>query len=289
MDISHCTLCPNECGADRRRFPGRCHMMEEARICRAALHQWEEPIISGTRGSGTIFFAGCSLACRFCQNYEISHAAVGRVYSVDELITTMQDLVDQGAHNINFVNPTHYAHILKEVLCRYKPPIPVVYNTGGYDKVETLRELDGLIDIYLPDFKYMFSESAARYSGHADYPAVARAAIDEMYRQVGKVQLSGGMLQRGMIVRHLVLPGMSEEGVRIMEYLTERYGEDIFISAMSQYTPHGDLSACPEIDRRLKPIEYKRVIAALQRANVKNCFVQDAESSSEAYIPAFEI
>ncbi|MBQ8351743.1 MAG: radical SAM protein [Clostridia bacterium] len=289
MDLTHCTLCPNECGIDRHTHAGRCHMTAEARICRVALHAWEEPIISGTRGSGTIFFAGCSLSCVFCQNYEISHAAVGRLYTVNDIIRAMKELVDRGAHNINFVNPTHYAHVLKEVLTCYKPPVPVVYNTGGYDKPSTLRELDGLVDAYLPDFKYMFSETALRYSGHADYPEIAKAALDEMYRQVGPVQVIDGILQRGMIVRHLVLPGRSEEGVRVMEYLTDRYGDHIYISAMSQYTPHGNLAGCPEINRKIKPIEYKRVVAALQRAGVKNCFVQEQDSSSENYIPPFEL
>lgn len=289
MDITHCTLCPNGCGVDRRTHAGRCHMMAEAKICRAALHPWEEPIISGTRGSGTIFFAGCSLCCVFCQNYEISHASVGRTYTEEDIIDAMKSLIEQGAHNINFVNPTHYAHILKNVLTRYKPPVPVVYNTGGYDKVETLRELAGLIDIYLPDLKYLTSDTAERYSGHADYPSVATAALDEMYRQVGPAVLADGILQRGMVVRHLVLPGCSEEGVRVIEHLRARYGDDIYISAMSQYTPHGDLTICPEINRKLKPIEYKRVVAALQRAKAKNCFIQDIDSSNERYIPAFEI
>jgi putative pyruvate formate lyase activating enzyme len=264
-------------------------MPAAARICRAALHAWEEPIISGTCGSGTIFFAGCSLACVFCQNYEISHAAVGQFYSTDDIIRIMHDLVAQGAHNINFVNPTHYAHVLKDVLTRYKPPVPVVYNTGGYDSVETLRELDGLIDVYLPDLKYMDSETALRYSRHADYPQVAKAAIDEMYRQVGPAMIKDGIMQRGMIVRHLVLPDRSDEGVRVMEYLSRRYGDSIYISAMSQYTPHGNLEGFPEINRTLKPIEYKRVVASLQRAGIQNCFVQDMTSSSEAYIPPFTL
>ncbi len=289
MDLSNCTLCPNECHIDRTVHPGRCHMTAEARICRIALHAWEEPIISGTRGSGTIFFAGCSLGCVFCQNYEISHASVGHLYSIDELITAMKQLVSDGAHNINFVNPTHYAHVLKEALSRYKPPVPVVYNTGGYDRVETLRELDGLVDVYLPDLKYLNPELAARYSGRADYPGIACAALDEMYRQVGPAVVKDGLLQRGMVVRHLVLPGCSEEGVRVMNYLAERYGDAIYISAMSQYTPHGDLGTCPEINRRLKPIEYKRVVAALQRAGAQNCFTQEPDSSSDIYIPPFDL
>lgn len=281
-------MCPNACGADRRRQAGQCHMKEAAQICRVALHEWEEPIISGTRGSGTIFFSGCSLSCVFCQNYEISHCAAGRVYTTAAIIRAMQELVEAGAHNINFVNPTHYAHVLKEVLRQYKPPVPVVYNTGGYDKPETLRELEGLIDVYLPDYKYVFPESAQLYSGHAHYTENIIHALDEMYRQVGIAYTEDGILQKGVLVRHLVLPGHSEEGVRIIEYLTKRYGDAIYISVMSQYTPHGDLTAYPELNRRLKPIEYKRVVAALRRSGQKNCFTQELESSNDTYIPSFE-
>lgn len=288
MDVTHCQICPNACGADRRKQAGQCHMKKEAQICRVALHAWEEPIISGTRGSGTIFFSGCSLSCVFCQNYEISHCAAGRIYSTADIIRAMQELVAAGAHNINFVNPTHYAHVLKEVLQQYKPPVPVVYNTGGYDSPQTLRALEGLVDVYLPDYKYMFSESAQHYSGHGKYTENIIHALDEMYRQVGPAYTENDILQKGMLVRHLVLPGHSEEGVRIVEYLTRRYGDSIYISVMSQYTPHGNLDAYPELNRRLKPIEYKRVVAALRRSGQQNCFIQEPESSSDAYIPAFE-
>lgn len=287
MDIKRCTLCPNECKADRTSGTGLCHVPAEALVCRAALHPWEEPIISGTCGSGTVFFAGCSLSCVFCQNYEISHRRAGRIYTVDELIRAMQNLVDEGAHNINFVNPTHYAHILKEALTRYRPPVPVVYNSGGYDKVETLRELEGLIDIYLPDLKYLTPETALRYSGRRNYPDVAKAAIDEMLRQTGEPIVEDGIMRRGVIVRHLVLPGQSDESVRVMNYLTERYEERIYISAMSQYIPHGRADEFPEINRRLLPIEYKRAVAALRRAEQKNCFIQEESSANEEYIPAF--
>ena len=290
MTISPCRLCPNECGADRNTSPGRCHAAADARICRAALHPWEEPIISGTRGSGTIFFSGCSLGCVFCQNAAISRTSAGRTCTTDELIDTMKRLVDAGAHNINFVNPTHYAHILFDVLSLYRPPVPVVYNTGGYDKVETLRALDGLIDIYLPDLKYLSPTLALRYSGHGDYPAVACAAIDEMVRQTGAPRLApDGLLSRGVIVRHLVLPGQSAEAVRVADYLATRYGDRIYISAMSQYTPHGDLSDFPELARRVRPIEYKRMVEALRRHGITQCFVQESDSADAAYIPDFEL
>ncbi len=288
MDTRACKICPNACGADRTNGVGLCHMGSEARICRVALHPWEEPPISGTHGSGTIFFAGCSLSCVFCQNYEISHFSVGRIYTKDDLIAAMQELVAKGAHNINLVNPTHYAHILKEVLTEYRPPVPVVYNSGGYDRADTLRELGGLIDIYLPDLKYLTPELAKRYSGRENYPAVAKEALREMFRQVGSARLENGIMTRGMLVRHLVLPGCSSESVRIVEYLAQEYGDDIYLSLMSQYTPHGEAAHYPEINRRLKPIEYKRAIAAVTRTGLTNCFVQDPASSDEAYIPPFE-
>ena len=289
MDLTNCQICPNACGTDRTRKAGACHAPKEPRICRAALHMWEEPIISGRNGSGTIFFSGCSLSCVFCQNYEISHREIGRIYSQDELIDTIKHLEAEGAHNINFVNPTHYAHILRDVLQRYRPSIPIVYNSGGYDKADTIRELEGLIDIYLPDLKYLSAEAAKRYSGHSNYPEVACAALDEMFRQVGKIQIKDGMLQRGMIVRHLVLPGQSKEGVRIVEYLAKRFKDDVYVSVMSQYTPHGESERFPEINRRLKPIEYKRVVAAVQRMGLANCYTQELESSDAAYIPPFEL
>ena len=289
MDLTNCQLCPNACGTDRTRKAGLCHAPQAPRICRAALHMWEEPIISGERGSGTIFFSGCSLSCVFCQNYEISHREAGRIYSRDELIDTIKRLEAEGAHNINFVNPTHYVHVLREVLERYRPSVPIVYNSGGYDKADTLRELDGLIDVYLPDLKYLTPETAKRYSGRQNYPEVACTALDEMFRQVGKIQIKDGILQRGMIVRHLVLPGQSEEGMRVVEYLGNRFEDEIYISIMSQYTPHGESAIFPEINRRLKPIEYKRVVAAVRRMGLTNCYTQEMESGDAAYIPQFDL
>ena len=289
MELHNCRLCPNECGADRTKNEGACHADGTARICRMALHEWEEPIISGTRGSGTVFFSGCSMNCVYCQNSKISHISCGRPYTTQELIDGIKCLEDAGAHNINFVNPTHYAHVLYDVLSTYKPRIPVVYNSGGYDKVATLRMLDGLVDIYLPDLKYLSPDIAARYSERRNYPEIAMAAIDEMVRQTGAPVLEGGILLRGTVVRHLVLPEQSGEGVRIVEYLRERYGDDIYISLMSQYTPCTDLYEHPEINRRLKPIEYKRAVAALERLSITRCFTQELSSSDEAYIPPFEI
>lgn len=288
MDITHCHLCPNACGADRRRSPGRCHAPAEALVCRAALQYGEEPVLSGSRGSGCIFFAGCSMDCVFCQNYEISHFTVGKACSATQIVDTIRDLERKGAHNIHFVNPTHYAHILYEALHLYRPAVPVVYNTGGYDSVQTLRELEGLIDVYLPDLKYLSPQSAAKYSGRPDYPAVACAAIAEMYRQTGPVLVQDGLLHRGLLIRHLVMPGLSSESVRIIEYLAGQYGDRIFLSVMSQYTPHGKAADFPEINRALLPIEYKRAVAALRRTGMQHVFVQDPDSTGEEYIPAFQ-
>lgn len=287
MTLQHCTLCPNECGADRTQRDGVCHAGQDILICRIALHPWEEPLISGSRGSGTIFFGGCSLACVYCQNAEISHRHAGRVYTVSALIDAMKQLVDQGAHNINFVNPTHYAHIVREILTKYRPPVPVVYNSGGYDKVSTLQTLEGLIDIYLPDLKYLTPSLAQRYSGHANYPAVACAAIAEMVRQTGEPRVVDGLMQSGTIVRHLVLPGHSDEAVRIADYLSKQYGDRIYLSAMSQYTPHGDLRQYPELTRPIKPLEYRRMVQALVRSGMQNCFTQELASSDTTYIPDF--
>ena len=289
MDLRNCCLCPNECGADRTRTEGRCHADFKPRICRIALHAWEEPIISGKKGSGTIFFSGCSMDCVFCQNHQISRLSCGRPYSTQELTDAIRRLEAEGAHNINFVNPTHHAHVLYNVLSKYKPSVPVVYNTGGYDKLSTLKMLQGLVDIYLPDLKYLSPDLAFRYSRRADYPTVACRALDEMFRQVGEPVLHDGILQKGMIVRHLVLPGQSKEAVRIAEYLANHFGDKIYISAMSQYTPHGeDITSHPEINRRVKPIEYKRMVAALRRLGISRCFIQELTSSDVCFIPPFE-
>ena len=283
-----CNQCPNRCGVDRTQSVGLCRVGYDAIVSRVALHPWEEPILSGTNGSGTIFFAGCNLGCVFCQNYAISHSNYGHRYTVDALIQAMQSLEQQGAHNINFVNPSHYAHILRQVLARYKPRIPVVYNTSAYDSVDTLRTLEGLVDIYLPDCKYADPNLAARYSHRSDYPTVAMAAIAEMVSQRPQLVYSkDGLLQSGVIIRHLVLPEASQDSVQVLTKLYNMYGNSVYYSVMSQYTPYGDAAQYPEINRKIKPLEYKRAVAALQRAGAVNVFVQDCEAATDAYIPPF--
>jgi len=288
MERYICRDCPNECNVDRLHMVGRCGVGYLPRISRVGLHLWEEPIISGTNGSGTIFFAGCNLGCVFCQNYEISHLLVGKEYTVAELADAMRYLVDQGAHNINFVTPSHYVHAIVEALSVYRPPVPIVYNSGGYDKVDTLRRLEGLVDVYMPDYKYTDVGIAAKYSGCADYPDVAWAAIAEMHRQQPSPQLKDGLIQKGVLIRHLVLPNQSTQSVQAVQRLYNEYGDSVYLSVMSQYVPMGNAANYPEINRVLKPLEYKRVVAALERMGATNVFIQDCESATTTYIPPFD-
>ena len=257
-----CQLCPRRCGALRTETEGKgyCRMPALPVLARAALHQWEEPPISGTRGSGTIFFSGCPLGCVFCQNEEISHRDVGKPVTVQRLRQICMELVDQGAHNINFVTPTHYSHILAQVLDA-PLPVPVVFNSGGYDSVSTLESLEGKIDIYLPDLKYMDGAPAGRYSAAPDYPAVAAAAIREMVRQVGPCVFDeNGLLKKGVIIRHLVLPGQAEGAKQVMDWVAREFPKGtVLFSLMSQYTPYGRADQFPEIDRKLRRGEIRAV------------------------------
>lgn len=286
-----CRQCPRDCGADREHTVGYCGVPWSFRVARAALHPWEEPSISGTRGSGTIFFSGCNLRCVFCQNREVSRADIGRELSPDELIELMLRLEREGAHNINLVTPTPYALQLAEVLERVKPrlEIPVVYNCGGYERVETLRRLEGLVDIYLPDVKYFDPEIAARYSGAGDYFAVARDALREMLRQTGKPTLDpNGLLSCGTVVRHLVLPSHRADSIALLNALQKDFGADAFLlSLMSQYTPDFAL-ACPypALHRRVTSFEYDSVCRAAERLGFDGYF-QAPSSASAEYTPNF--
>ena len=285
-----CNLCPRRCGALRTESVGEgyCRMPEVPVLARAALHQWEEPPISGTRGSGTVFFSGCSLGCVFCQNEKISHQDFGKAVTVERLREICEDLIAQGAHNINFVNPTHYAHVIAKLL--EKPlGVPVVYNCGGYEKVETLRALEGKIDIYLPDLKYLAPDTAKRYSLAQDYPDVACAAIREMVRQTGPVVLEDGLLKRGVVIRHLILPGQVNAAKEVMDWVQENFerGEVLF-SLMSQYTPWGDLSAHPEIDRKLRKGEIRSATEYMSNLDLPG-FCQDGASAQEEYTPPFDL
>lgn len=259
------------------------------RICRAALHEWEEPCISGERGSGTVFFSGCPLHCVFCQNKEISGGGVGREVSVNELSRIFLDLQEQGAHNINLVTPTHYIPQIAEALSLVKDKlgIPVVYNTGGYERVESLQMLKGLVDIYLPDFKYYDSALSARLSGAPDYREVATDAIREMIDQVGEPRFDGDMLRRGVIVRHLVLPGKRADSIRCMEHLHENFGnKNILISLMSQYTP---IVGVPEdLSRHVTTFEYDSVCKKAVELGFEGYF-QERTSAKDTYIPDWDL
>ena len=286
-----CQLCPRRCSALRTETEGKgyCRMPALPVLARAALHQWEEPPISGTRGSGTIFFSGCPLGCVFCQNEEISHRDVGKPVTVQRLRQICMELVDQGAHNINFVTPTHYSHILAQVLDA-PLPVPVVFNSGGYDSVSTLESLEGKIDIYLPDLKYMDGAPAGRYSAAPNYPAVAAAAIREMVRQVGPCVFDeNGLLKKGVIIRHLVLPGQAEGAKQVMDWVAREFPKGtVLFSLMSQYTPYGRADQFPEIDRKLRRGEIRAVQDYMDALGLDG-FTQERTSAKREYTPPFDL
>ena len=286
-----CTLCPRNCGAERTESSGSgvCQMPELPMVARAALHLWEEPPISGTRGSGTVFFSGCSLKCIFCQNDPISHGNFGKVIMVEHLREICRNLIGQGAHNINFVNPTHYAHVLSDLL-EQPFSVPVVYNTGGYDKVDTLRTLEGKVDIYLPDLKYLDPDSARNFSAAADYPEIATAAILEMFRQTGPCVFDGdGLLKKGVIIRHLVLPGRLNEAKEVMDWVAEHFAPgEVLFSLMSQYTPYGKALDEPQLSRRLRPSEARNAREYMFNLGLDG-FTQEDDSAQTEYIPSFDL
>lgn len=282
-----CNQCPRRCNVERSKAVGRCGVGENFKLARASLHFWEEPCISGENGSGTVFFSGCNLGCVFCQNYEISHRKIGREVSADELIKIFESLIEKGANNINLVNPTHYALQLADVLSKWKSPVPIVYNSSGYESVETLKILDGLVDIYLPDFKYISSEKAKKYSFAEDYPKVAMLALKEMKRQVGAdVFDESGLMKKGMIIRHLVLPSNTNASIKALDYLAENYA-DTYISVMAQYTPCGNLTGYDEINRKLTKREYNKIVDYILSLGLDKIFIQDLSSSGDRFIPEF--
>ena len=286
-----CNLCPRQCGALRTETEGQglCRMHSAPVVARAALHKWEEPPVSGTRGSGTVFFSGCALGCVFCQNEQISHQDFGKTISVSRLREIFFALIDQGAHNINLVNPTHYAHVVRQAL-EEPLPVPVVWNSGGYDRVETLRALEGKVQIYLPDYKYHTPEYARRYSGAEDYPETARAAILEMVRQTGPcVYDENGLLKRGVIIRHLLLPGKLAEAKRVMDWVREQFAQgEVLFSLMSQYIPWGRAAEFPEINRRVRPSEARAAEAYMADLGLEG-FAQGVEAAQADYIPPFDL
>lgn len=284
-----CTLCPRRCGAVRteERGEGFCSMPATPVVARAALHYWEEPAISGTKGSGTVFFSGCVLRCVFCQNGSISRENYGKAVTAARLREIFEELIAQGAHNINLVSPTPYVPAIREAL-KEPLPVPVVWNTGGYERVETLRSLEGKVQIWLPDLKYADSTLAQRYSGAADYFPVATAAIEEMYRQVGDYVLEDGLLRRGVVIRHLLLPGALDNAKAVMDWVAEHFrpGQVLF-SLMSQYTPQPGAEGL--LRRRVTGAEYRAALQYMENLGIVDGYCQDSSSAREEYTPPFDL
>lgn len=327
-----CELCPRNCNIEREKGQrGFCGMTDEVYVARVAPHFWEEPCLSGTKGSGTVFFSGCNLRCVYCQNHKIAAGMSGKKYSVTELAEAFCSLERQGCHNINLVTPSHFVPQIKEALSAANVGIPIVYNTSSYECVQTLRKLDGVVDIYLADLKYLDSALAKRYSHAPDYPKTAMAAIEEMVRQVGSAEYvvlpekeestgleqaelqskecrgkeqmgmdgvckvirnateypDGAMMRRGVIVRHLLLPGQTEEAKRVLRYLYEAYGDTVAISILNQYTPLPHVAAYPELYRRVTEEEYEEVVEYAVELGIGHGFLQEGQAASESFIPEF--
>lgn len=287
-----CSICPHQCGAlrsDTENVGGVCGMPSIPVVARAALHFGEEPCISGTRGSGTVFFSGCSLHCRFCQNAPISHQKHGKPITVERLADIFRELEAAGAHNINLVNPTHYVTSVCKAIELYKPNIPIIYNSSGYERVEALKMLDGAIDVYLPDCKYVHNDVAKAFSGIDDYFSYASAAILEMAHQTGPVILDdNGLICRGTIVRHLVLPGHTKESMAVLDWLAQ-HKDTLWVSLMFQYTPMGNVSPYKELQRRLTRRECNKVRDYMFSLGITDGYTQSRESSGGELIPAFDL
>ncbi len=319
---NQCNLCPRNCNVNRAQTAknglgvGYCRMPQDVYLARAALHYWEEPCISGTHGSGAVFFSGCSMRCVFCQNAQIAAGEIGKRVDLGRLTDIFLELQDQGANNINLVTPTHYVPQIVKSLMRAKEQglaIPVVYNTSAYEHPDTIKRLEGLVDIYLPDLKYADAELSAKYSAAPDYFMVAATAIQNMYEQVGtpvfldkqkKIYIDSndneisinrkqipdiedGMMVKGMIVRHLLLPGFVNDSKKVIQYLYETYGNNCYISIMNQYTPLPQVAAFPELNRKITKREYNKVIEYALDLGVENAFIQEGKTAEESFIPAF--
>lgn len=290
--LTNCNLCPRRCGVDRTAGEtGFCGASDRVKIARSALHFWEEPCISGKNGSGTVFFSHCTLKCRFCQNYEISTCSRGYEISEETLCEKFLDLQSQGANNINLVTPTHFVPQIISALDMAKRrglTIPIVYNTSGYENIETLKMLDGYIDIYMPDMKYYDDKYAIKYSAAPKYFEIAKAAIHEMFNQVSyPVFDEHNIMQKGVIVRHLMLPGLLFDTKKLMDYLYSAYGNSIYISLMSQYTPLPHVKDFPELDRKLNMKHYEAMVDYCAELGIENAFIQEGEAADESFIPPF--
>ncbi|MCQ2419109.1 MAG: 4Fe-4S cluster-binding domain-containing protein [Clostridia bacterium] len=290
LSYSHCGLCPRKCGVDRTAGQlGYCKMPASLRAARAAAHYWEEPVISGSFGSGAVFFSGCTLQCKFCQNSDISSGGFGKPLTSNQLRQVFEDLIDNGVQNINLVTPTHF---LPDILPALTPklPVPVVFNCGGYERVETLHELEGKVDIYLPDLKYADPQLAKQLSGAADYFEVAKAAIVEMVRQTGPYVIQDDELKRGVVIRHLVLPGNVGNSLDVLSWIADTFPpHTVLVSLMSQYVPMGAAKEISPFDRRVSEEEYAAVESWMELLGLEDGFTQDFSAASSEYIPPFDL
>lgn len=286
-----CNLCPRNCLIDRTINPGVCGVKDKLVVARASLHYWEEPPISGEDGSGTIFFTGCNLKCIFCQNYDISTKLIGKEITTEELATICINLEKKGANNINLVTPTPHIPLIIEGIKLAKKKglsIPIVYNTSGYETVDTIKMLDGIVDIYLPDMKYYDDNYAIKYSHAKDYFKYASLALKEMYKQVGNpVFNEEGIMQKGIIVRHLMLPGLIDDSKKIIKYLYDNYQDNIYISIMNQYTPLRTFKKYTNLNNKVTSDEYDELINYALDLGIKKAFIQEGETQSESFIPNF--
>ena len=284
-----CNACPRRCGVDRSKKHGFCGVGENFVVARAAKHFWEEPPISGTHGSGAVFFSGCNLRCVFCQNYELSRAKQGKEITEKKLTEIFDSLISSGAHNLNLVTATQYAERLADVLEKYRSPVPVVYNCGGYESVETIKRLSSVVDVWLPDLKYIDPERSLRYSKAADYFDAASKTILEMRRNQPEDVFENGLMKKGLIIRHLVLPKNVNQSKRIFEWIKDNLGAKTYISLMAQYTPCGKLEDFPELQRRITKREYEKAVDCLIELGFENVFLQELNSAQKQYIPDFDL
>lgn len=284
----NCNICPRHCNVNREVKTGFCGVSDKLKVAKACLHFWEEPPISGEKGSGTIFFSGCNLKCVFCQNYEVSRG-FGKEITIERLVDIYKELEDKGANNINLVTACHFVPQIVKSFEIYKPAIPIVYNSSGYESIETLKMLDGIIDVYLPDLKYSDNELAYKYSKCKDYFSVATKAILEMKRQQPKDLFVNSLMKKGVIIRHLILPNELKNTDGVLNWFNENLSKDSYISLMGQFTPFGQAKNIDELNRSLKPLEYKIEINKLLNMGFKNSFIQELESSSKEYIPIFNL
>lgn len=284
-----CDICPRKCNIDRSKAVGFCGMTNTVKLAKAEVFMWEEPCISGTNGSGAVFFSGCNLRCCFCQNFQISNQNFGKEISTQRLAQIFKELEGKGVHNINLVSPSHFVNQIIEALKIYKPNIPIVYNSNGYESVETIKKLKNYVDIYLVDLKFCSSELSQKYCKANNYFEVATSAIKEMISQKSKVIVQNGIMKQGVIIRHLVMPSQTADSLKVLQWIADNAKENCLVSLMCQYTPYFNAKNFPEINRKLKPIEYKIVLTKANELGLTNGYAQDMSSATEDFIPLWDL